>query len=143
MSNLDDCTFYGWLRSPMGYEETIRDGLFKSHKTWHSGLELLFYEKGGRLYEFFTKEDITDLVPSNMIGGKNLGFYNSSLGPYRLDPLSFAERAKAYKYSASRISVFLQSWRQKQRAEIMAKDAEKKEKQRKDKENLDWLKNNL
>ena len=147
MADLDGIRFFGRsaYSTPFWFEYTVRDGLFKSH-TERRYITLWFYEKDGRVLEFFTKEDISDLFPPEKLpySSPSYSLFNTSSSVFCFDAASFAAKTKEYKEATpSEILQAINGVRARTREQKRIEEEKKRAAEAKEKSDLDWLSRSL
>ena len=140
MADFDTIKFYG-VHSGLVIKRKVKIGLFKS-KIVCQNADLFFYVKNGRSYEFFTKEDISDLFPPGGFGVCSTGYslFHTTSGVWPFDAATFASHTKGYKGATpSEISAALADKRAEKRAREKAAAEAEAAKKAKAQADLDWL----
>ena len=148
MADLDSIKFYGvssYGINGIAVKRKVRDGLFKSHVS-RTRIRLFFYVKDGRAYEFFTKEDISDLFPVEKLPTSKplYSLFNTCSDVFPFDAATFASYTKDYKDATPKeISVALADYRAERKAALDAAAKAKADEEAKRQADLDWLNRSL
>lgn len=147
MADLSEVRFFGRSRysTPFWFERRVRDGLFKSHIERVS-ITLWFYEKDGRVLEFFTKEDISDIFPLETLphSSPSYALFYTTGSVFCFDAATFAARTKEYNEATpSEILQALNGYRERTAVHKREEEAKKRAEQAKEQSDLDWLSRSL